>query len=196
MGIGGPTRAGKTTLALSLQEFFPNSTIIHQDHYFKQFLPDVSCRNIDFQNWETPEALKFSKFLQMIVDTKQNMTKLCPTCQKKITLKSKETDHHGSQQHQKSETSQQTNNNSNPSYIFVEGFLIYTNVVPNYDYMKLFDLKFFLSIDRESCYQRRFHFVYYLSHSIKHTLHPYSHISIHKKFNFFSNCNICFFIFL
>jgi nicotinamide/nicotinate riboside kinase len=153
VGIGGATRAGKSTLVCHLHQIIPNSIVIHQDSFFFENKPAVRCRNVWFFNWDNPNAIDFEKFTAKILETKKKMTQPCLTCQKKTPDLKSNVEHREIDQNSM-KTDSHNNNSTSRHFIFVEGFLIYVNL-PHYDFQKLFDYKFFITINRELCYKRR-----------------------------------------
>jgi uridine kinase len=66
IGIGGVSRAGKTTLAYKIREWFGKKTvfILHQDDYTQpeEKLPKIK----DHIDWEHPDSLDFSKLKSLL----------------------------------------------------------------------------------------------------------------------------------
>lgn len=138
VGIGGPTRSGKSTLADRLHEHFGStmSSVIHQDKYFSFRKPFHEPTGYD--NWEVPEALDFDRFLASIRSAKLRLTIMCDECRTK---------------HQETTQSTECTNalNLRRNVLFVEGFLLFINS----EVVDLFDRKIFISISRETCHKRR-----------------------------------------
>ncbi|ODQ82328.1 hypothetical protein BABINDRAFT_5320 [Babjeviella inositovora NRRL Y-12698] len=72
VGVGGPSCSGKTTAAKTLHSLFKGSLLIHEDDFY------FSDTQIPFdeakgeQDWDCPEALNFTQFLQALAEIRQN----------------------------------------------------------------------------------------------------------------------------
>ncbi|MCA6078511.1 hypothetical protein [Fulvivirga sedimenti] len=62
IGIGGTSRSGKSSLAISLSEVLENATVIHQDEFNAEILPRIR----DHVDWEIPAAVDFKKIISSI----------------------------------------------------------------------------------------------------------------------------------
>ncbi len=72
IGIGGVSRAGKTSLAQHISVWFPNDNvkILHQDDFVNpiQTIPLIKGQT----DWERPESLDFDSFRDTILWDKEN----------------------------------------------------------------------------------------------------------------------------
>jgi len=127
VGIGGATRSGKSSLArdLCLELGIDFNTIIPQDKSWKA--PWERPTNEFGINMEVPEAVDWERLKSWI---EASLSK-----KEKVTLKRK---------HEVLDSHPQ-------KYIFVEGFLIYSQP----SIIKLLNKKIFLSISKETCFKRR-----------------------------------------
>ena len=62
IGIGGTSRSGKSSLAISLSEILKNAVVIHQDEFNADILPQIR----DHIDWEIPEAVDFEAIISCI----------------------------------------------------------------------------------------------------------------------------------
>lgn len=154
LGICGVTNSGKSTLTRMLKKLLPNVQVIAQDSYF---LPQDSPKHILIQdlnhfNWEVLTSLDMEKMyndIKKILNYNQISTKQYEGDDKndsdfKTTLLSLE------------EMQLLKNKLSSYNLLIIEGFSIF-----NYKPIEMLcDLKFYLTLDKETCYKRRIERVY------------------------------------
>jgi len=141
VGIGGPTRSGKTTLATSLSKHFNKCTstatitpqfritctcIIHLDRFLKPKLPLVRVGTKQYYNYETPFAHNFMLLRECILSRKKAL-----------------------QQHQcASGTSHCV------KFLFVEGFLLFSPACAKF-ITDLLNIKLFVKVSKHVAFIRR-----------------------------------------
>jgi len=62
----GCSCSGKTTLAKVLKQILPNTTIIHQDKFYKLDRLIPKDPDTGYDNWDTPQAIDMTLFLDTI----------------------------------------------------------------------------------------------------------------------------------
>ncbi|RIA86366.1 P-loop containing nucleoside triphosphate hydrolase protein [Glomus cerebriforme] len=155
IGISGASCTGKSTLAGWLQKIFPNSTILHQDDFFKkkEQLPIDPKTNL--ANGECPEAIDFKSFIDSLYEL-HTSTSLVKTFKPKKNnhihndIESNELDElvkelNDQVQNALSEKGKELN------FVLVDGFLLYINS----DVVKELDIKLFLKADYDILKSRR-----------------------------------------
>ena len=73
IGIGGVSRAGKTTLAHAIAERFGHEAkILHQDDFIppEEEIPQIQYQGVTKTDWECPASLDFAAFEQAILAAK------------------------------------------------------------------------------------------------------------------------------
>lgn len=152
LGICGVTCGGKTYLAKQCKKYLPNSTLISQDTYF---LPVTSPKHVlipelNHFNWEILSSLDMEKMHKDIlsiinkdhpVDTNNSPDQEQEKISIDVPLESIQLLRHKFR---------------NTNILIIEGFCIF-----NYEPIeKLCDLKFYISISKETVCERRFKRVY------------------------------------
>lgn len=151
IGISGTTCAGKTTTATELCEILPNCKIFTQDDYFLDvqdsrhtWIPELNHINYDILS-----SLDMEKMHTDIVNyiAKHEFTEMT-TVRKSVQ--------NGLQMKELAKNIYNKLTASNVHILIIEGFSIfnYKPLVP------LFDLKYYLTIDRDECYRRRLNRIY------------------------------------
>lgn len=125
LGISGPTRSGKSSLALSLTSHFhlPPSSVVHQDKFWKPthqrpLVPAgvrLKCR----YNMESPDAVDWLRL--------ESAIRRCR------------------------ESAQQQKNPAQRLIVIVEGFLLFTNE----RILNLLDRRIFITLPKQTCFERR-----------------------------------------
>ncbi|KAF9284301.1 ribosylnicotinamide kinase [Linnemannia elongata] len=72
IGVSGPSSGGKTTVSRYLNKILPNSTIVHQDDFYKpeNLLPLDPKTGL--ANWDCPEAIDFQSLIKTLHHVKEH----------------------------------------------------------------------------------------------------------------------------
>ncbi|XP_074111578.1 nicotinamide riboside kinase [Cotesia typhae] len=133
VGIGGATCSGKTTLSKQLHEFFKNSRLINQDSYF---LPEDDPRHVhipelNHHNWDILTSLDTSRMyadvLKILSGSNRSSSGVNINCLD-INKKIEET-----------------------RVLVLDGFLIFKDK----PIAELCNLKYFLTLTKQQCWERR-----------------------------------------
>ncbi|GBC07978.1 hypothetical protein RclHR1_07830005 [Rhizophagus clarus] len=155
IGISGASCTGKSTLANWLQKIFPNSTILHQDDYFKkrEHLPIDPTTNL--ANGECPEAIDFESFVGSLYDLHTSFGLV-----KTFKPKKNHHIHHDIESNELNNLVKELNykvqnvlseKKKELNFVLVDGFLLYINS----DVIKELDIKLFLKADYDTLKKRR-----------------------------------------
>ncbi|PKC60993.1 P-loop containing nucleoside triphosphate hydrolase protein [Rhizophagus irregularis] len=160
IGISGASCTGKTTFASLLQKIFPNSTILHQDDFFKKKEQYPIDPITNLANGECPEALDFSSFINSLYNLRTSPTFIKSFKSKKNHLidniESDELNDLIKELNDQVQNILSNNNNDNElNFVIVDGFLLYINS----DVIKELDIKIFLEADYDTLKKRR-EFIY------------------------------------
>jgi uridine kinase len=90
VGIAGGTGSGKTTLAEKIHQAFPQSILISQDSYYKDY-PDIPFEERIKMNFDHPNALEFSLLRDHLIDLKNGIPIEQPTYSFHFFAREKET---------------------------------------------------------------------------------------------------------
>ncbi|KAI9303925.1 P-loop containing nucleoside triphosphate hydrolase protein [Cunninghamella echinulata] len=66
IGISGPSCSGKTTISRVLQQLVKHSIVLYQDDFFKPESQIPIDPTLNLANWDCPEAIDFSPFIDTI----------------------------------------------------------------------------------------------------------------------------------
>ncbi|KAK3842487.1 MAG: P-loop containing nucleoside triphosphate hydrolase protein [Linnemannia gamsii] len=72
IGLSGPSSGGKTTVSRYLRKILPNSTIVHQDDFYKPEAQLPIDPKTGLANWDCPDAIDFSALISTLLHVKQH----------------------------------------------------------------------------------------------------------------------------
>lgn len=145
IGVGGATCSGKTTLSKKLNEVLKNSRLINQDSYF---FPEDDPRHthipeLNHHNWDILTSLDMNRMYRDVMKVVSGTN---------VAAKLNEPDSKPSA----SSCNKNEIKNLDTRILIIDGFLIF-NYKPIAD---LCNLKYFLTITKQLCWERRRHRVY------------------------------------
>lgn len=149
IGISGISCGGKTTLATQLHNILPKSTIFAQDDYFRDvnypmhtWIPELNHINFDILS-----SLDMDKMMDDVLKFIEDNFAQIP---------SKKTENYKNNIQSDNINNLHEGIKSHIHILIIEGFTIF-----NYKkWLSLFNLKYFLTLDKEECYKRRLKRVY------------------------------------
>ncbi|XP_022904121.1 nicotinamide riboside kinase 1 [Onthophagus taurus] len=155
IGISGVTCGGKTTLANELNKIFPNSKVISQDDYFLPIDDErhVIIPHLNHINFDVSSSLDMKKMVESIQESIASTENLVET-NVKIIEDDLVTKINPSFDVQSSVV--QVAKNLHINILIIEGFCIFADKTIE----ELCNLKYFVTLDREECYNRRIQRVY------------------------------------
>ncbi|KAF9925453.1 ribosylnicotinamide kinase [Linnemannia zychae] len=71
IGLSGPSSGGKTTVSRYLRKILPNTTIIHQDDFYRPEAQLPLDPETNLANWDCPEAIDFSSLINTLKHVKE-----------------------------------------------------------------------------------------------------------------------------
>ncbi|KAF8936147.1 P-loop containing nucleoside triphosphate hydrolase protein [Dissophora ornata] len=72
IGLSGPSSGGKTTTSRYLKSILPNSTIIHQDDFYRPEEQLPLDPKTGLANWDCPEAIDFESMIKTLTHVKEH----------------------------------------------------------------------------------------------------------------------------
>ncbi|KAF9155174.1 ribosylnicotinamide kinase [Linnemannia schmuckeri] len=72
IGLSGPSSGGKTTVSRYLRSILPNSTIVHQDDFYKPETLIPLDPKTGLPNWDCPEAIDFQSLIKTLHYVKEH----------------------------------------------------------------------------------------------------------------------------
>ncbi|KAK3806000.1 MAG: P-loop containing nucleoside triphosphate hydrolase protein [Linnemannia elongata] len=72
IGLSGPSSGGKTTVSRYLRKILPNSTIVHQDDFYKPEALLPLDPKTGLANWDCPEAIDFQSLIKTLHHVKEH----------------------------------------------------------------------------------------------------------------------------
>ncbi|KAF9560759.1 ribosylnicotinamide kinase [Mortierella alpina] len=72
VGLSGPSSGGKTTVSRYLKSILPNSTIVHQDDFYRPEAELPLDSKTGLANWDCPEAIDFKALTATLEHVKEN----------------------------------------------------------------------------------------------------------------------------
>lgn len=131
-GISGATCSGKSAVSKHLCDTLPHTVVVHQDDYYlsDHLVPRTQYGDYTSTNWDTIEAIDTTKLLEVLKTTIKNPHTICSECT---------THHHNLTQHNATHT------------VLVEG----TMILDVKELCELLHAAFFITIDYDTCKQRR-----------------------------------------
>ncbi|OBA18417.1 uncharacterized protein OGAPODRAFT_91905 [Ogataea polymorpha] len=146
IGVSGASSSGKTTVAKTLRDLFPNSILLHEDDFY--YPDDQIPFNQELQeyDWDCPEAVNFEKLKDTLrnfkrdpkfqfTESSKESVDVSITLNPQIERKIKETVGHLSL----------------PRIVFIDGFLLYHDR----EILDLLDVCLFYKTDYDTLKNRR-----------------------------------------
>lgn len=150
IGISGITCGGKTTLVTKLHNILPESTVFTQDDYFRNDVNDpmhIWVPELNHINFDILSSLDMDKMMDDVLKFIGNNFAQIPS-KKAENFKNNIQSDNINNLHEEIK--------SHIHVLIIEGFTIF-----NYKkWLSLFNLKYFLTLDKEECYKRRIKRVY------------------------------------
>eukprot|EP00092_Neocalanus_flemingeri_P012956 GFUD01013958.1.p1 GENE.GFUD01013958.1~~GFUD01013958.1.p1 ORF type:complete len:227 (-),score=73.14 GFUD01013958.1:2-682(-) len=152
IGLSGATCSGKTSVASMLERVLTSCVVINQDAYYHQEESDKHVRDpvTNMINWEVMEAFNMEQMHQDIISARQKLrAKSNPEVGQINTtgiLNSLLGQHHINKT-----LLNEIEKLKNTPIMIVEGIIVLNDP----EIFKLCDLKFFIKIEREICWNRR-----------------------------------------
>ena len=143
IGITGGTGAGKSTIANSLQDKYPNKIgLVQLDDYFKPSTEVTEFKG--YRNWDHPNMLDFDKIVKDLSELSQGKSVMIETKNEKLNPEYKKT---------RKKVSVEL---SPKPIILVEGhFVLFDERIRGF-----LDTSIWLDVDYEKRWERRVHFKY------------------------------------
>ncbi|KAG0204460.1 ribosylnicotinamide kinase [Mortierella sp. GBA30] len=72
IGLSGPSSGGKTTVSRYLKSILPNSTIVHQDDFYRPEAHIPLDPKTGLANWDCPEAIDFKSLIMTLEHVREH----------------------------------------------------------------------------------------------------------------------------
>lgn len=152
VGISGATCSGKTTLSHLMGKLFYNSRIYKQDdfYYAEDDPHHIRDDKTGFINWELPTAFNMEKLVRELENnTDSKKQERLPHLRTNWQVGEVFESNPGLSFHE--DFLSQVEDLRRTSLVFVEGILVLNDVKIN----NLCDIRFFIELDKETCWERR-----------------------------------------
>ncbi|EMG48723.1 hypothetical protein G210_0661 [Candida maltosa Xu316] len=150
VALGGPSSSGKTTVAKSLKLLLPSNTLlIHLDDFYLTDSEIPIDEKTGYQNWDCPEAINFTKFMEYVQNYKKGIFK-----NDIKSIEPTEADLKLSKQEEATLLEKITENGdkfNNKKIVLVDGFMLFHDP----EIFNLFDIKLFFHAPFDVLQRRR-----------------------------------------